>query len=187
MGRSDDEDEENNKKMDAEMNFGGFMSRTNVEFSSGKGNSRQDYIEEMIAESKKRKFEQQKDKEEALKKTQDLDSKWKDIFKDLRSDGSCYAKKTKDDDETEENDDYNKIMKELVFDPKKAKAQERLKTDEEIITDQKEMLEKLEELRQKRMKGEDIEENEQDEQDEESEKESEGENEQVEEEEDQSE
>ena len=75
-------------------------------------------------------------------------------------------------------------MKELVFDPKKAKAQERLKTDEEIITDQKEMLEKLEELRQKRMKGEDIEENEQDEQDE---KESEGENEQVEEEEDQSE
>merc|ERR1711899_152515 len=102
------------------------------------------------------------DKEEALKKTQDLDSKWKDIFKGLRSDGSCYAKKTKDDDETEENDDYNKIMKELVFDPKKAKAQERLKTDEEIITDQKEMLEKLEELRQKRMRGEDIEETEED-------------------------
>ena len=93
--RSDDEDEEKNKKMDAEMNFGGFMTKSDVEFSSGKGNSRQDYIEEMIAESKKRKFEQQKDKEEALKKTQDLDSKWKDIFKDLRSDGSCYAKKTK--------------------------------------------------------------------------------------------
>ena len=93
--RSDDEDEEKNKKMDAEMNFGGFMTKSDVEFSTGKGNSRQDYIEEMIAESKKRKFEQQKDKEEALKKTQDLDSKWKDIFKDLRSDGSCYAKKTK--------------------------------------------------------------------------------------------
>ena len=93
--RSDDEDEEKNKKLDAEMNFGGFMTKSDVEFSTGKGNSRQDYIEEMIAESKKRKFEQQKDKEEALKKTQDLDSKWKDIFKDLRSDGSCYAKKTK--------------------------------------------------------------------------------------------
>ena len=77
-------------------------------------------------------------------------------------------------------------MKELVFDPKKAKAQERLKTDEEIITDQKEMLERLEELRQKRMKGEDIEENEQDEHDEQNE-ESEGENEQEEEEDEQSE
>merc|ERR1711971_760599 len=52
-------------------------------------------------------------------------------------------------------------MKELVFDPKKAKATERLKTDEEMITDQKEMLEKLEELRQRRMMGQDVEENEQ--------------------------
>ena len=51
-----------------------------------------------------------------------------------------------DEDETEENDDYNKIMKALVFEPKKAKAEERLKTDEEMITDQKEMLEKLEDL-----------------------------------------
>ena len=50
-------------------------------------------------------------------------------------------------------------MKSLVFEPKKAQAQERLKTDEEIIQDQKETLEKLEELRQKRMKGEDMEEN----------------------------
>ena len=92
--RSDDEDE-NNKKMDAEMNFGGFMSRTDVEFSSGKGNSRQDYIEEMIAESKKRKFEQQKDKEEALKKTQDLDQKWKDIYSSLKMSGAIYTKKSK--------------------------------------------------------------------------------------------
>ena len=92
--RSDDEDE-NNKKMDAEMNFGGFMSRTDVEFSTGKGNSRQDYIEEMIAESKKRKFEQQKDKEEALKKTQDLDQKWKDIYSSLKMAGTIYAKKSK--------------------------------------------------------------------------------------------
>ena len=49
-------------------------------------------------------------------------------------------------------------MKELVFEPKKAKAQDRLKTDEEIITDSKDLLEKMEELRQKRMRGEDTEE-----------------------------
>ena len=100
---------------------------------------------------------------------------------------NLYFDSFQDDDETEENDDYNKIMKELVFDPKKAKAQERLKTDEEIITDQKEMLEKLEELRQKRMKGEDIEENEQDEQDEQNEESEEEENEQEEDENEQSE
>ena len=44
-------------------------------------------------------------------------------------------------------------MKELVFEPKKAKAQDRLKTDEEIIKEEKERLEKLEELRLMRMKG----------------------------------
>jgi len=162
--RSDDEDEKTKMQMDAEMtgmNFGGFMTKSDVEFSTGKGNSRQDYIEEMIAKSKKLKFDNQKDKEEVMKKTKDLDSKWKDIFTDLKSSGSCYARKLKVDDETEETDEYNKIMKELVFDPKKAKATERLKTDEEMITDQKEMLEKLEELRQRRMMGQDVEENEQ--------------------------
>ena len=66
-------------------------------------------------------------------------------------------------------------MKELSFEPKKAKAQDRLKTDEEIITDQKDLLEKMEELRQKRMRGEDIEENEQDEQGEENEQNEQGE------------
>ena len=57
------------------------------------------------------------------------------------------------DSDNEEVDDYNKLMKELVFEPKKAKAQDRLKTDEEIIKEEKERLEKLEELRLMRMKG----------------------------------
>jgi len=178
--RSDDEGEgkyEGNqmKKADTEMNFGGFMSRTDLEFSSGKGNTRQDYIEEMIAESKKRKFENQKDKQEQETKTKDLDQKWKDMAETLRNSGTFYAKKIKgnEEDETEENDDYNKFMKELVFEPKKAKAQDRLKTDEEIITDHKDLLEKMEELRQKRMRGEDIEENEQDEHSEQGEEEEE--------------
>ena len=81
-----------------------------------------------------------------------------------------------EEEETEETDDYNKFMKELSFEPKKAKAQDRLKTDEEIITDQKDLLEKMEELRQKRMRGEDIEENEQGEENEQNEQD--GENEQ---------
>merc|ERR1712037_502016 len=110
-------------------------------------------------------------KQEQETKTKDLDQKWKEMAETLRNSGTFYAKKVKgnDEDETEETDDYNKFMKELSFEPKKAKAQDRLKTDEEIITDQKDLLEKMEELRQKRMRGEDIEENEQDEQGEENE------------------
>ena len=77
------------------MNFGGFMSRTDLEFSSGKGNTRQDYIEEMIAESKKRKFENQKDKQEQETKTKDLDQKWKDMAATLKNSGTFYAKKLK--------------------------------------------------------------------------------------------
>lgn len=45
--RSDDE--EDNKKMDSEMNFGGFLTQNDVEFSTGKANSRKEWIEEMIA------------------------------------------------------------------------------------------------------------------------------------------
>ena len=153
--RSDDE--EDNKKLTSEMNFGGFLTQNDIEFQTGKGNSRKDWIEQMIAESKKRKFDQQKDKEETLKMTQEVDDAWKNIYGHLKATKGIYSKKFEELDNDEEMDDYNKIMKQLAFEPKKAPAQERLKTDEEIISEQKEMLEKLEELRQKRMKGEDYE------------------------------
>ena len=151
--RSDDEaDQETSKKLDAEHHFGGFLNQTDLEFSSGKSNSRKEWIETMIAESKKRKFDQQKDKEDSLKMTQDLDQKWKEMAGGLRNSGTIYSKKEEVDND-EEIDEYNKLMKELVFEPKKAKAQDRLKTDEEIIKETKERLELLEQLRVQRMKG----------------------------------
>ena len=159
--RSDDEDFSSKNKMDADMNFGGFLNQHDMEFTAGKGNSRKEWIEQMIADSKKKKYEMQKDKEDALKMTQDLDQAWKSIVPNLQMAGSfVHTKQIKRDEEEEEEDkyDYNKIMKELVFEPKKAKAQDRLKTDEEIVKDEKERLEKLEELRQKRMRGEDVDE-----------------------------
>ena len=156
--RSDDE--EDSKKLTSEMNFGGFLTQNDIEFQTGKGNSRKDWIEQMIAESKKRKFDQQKDKEETLKMTQEVDNAWKSIYGHLKATKGIYSKKFEELENDEEMDDYNKIMKQLAFEPKKAPAQERLKTDEEMISEQKEMLEKLEELRQKRMKGEDYEEEE---------------------------
>merc|ERR1739844_732343 len=84
--------------------------------------------------------------------TQDLDQKWKEMAGGLRNSGTIYSKKEEVDND-EETDEYNKLMKELVFEPKKAKAQDRLKTDEEIVKETKERLELLEQLRVQRMKG----------------------------------
>jgi nucleolar protein 14 len=109
----------------------------------------------MITESKKRKFETQKDKEDNIKLTTELDTQWKEMGKNLKMSGSIYTKKfhEKDEEDGEEVDAYNKLMNELVFEPKKAPAQDRLKTDEEIVLGDKERLEKLEKLRLKRMTG----------------------------------
>ena len=159
--RSDNEEEEAaNRKLTSEMNFGGFLTQNDIEFSTGRGNSRKEWIEQMIADSKKRKLDMQKDKEDAIKMTQDLDNTWKNIYDKLKSSSGIYSKKAETADNEEETDEYNKLMNQLIFEPKKAQAQERLKTDEEIITEQKEMLEKLEELRQNRMKGGDFEDDE---------------------------
>ena len=69
--------------------------------------------------------------------------------------GAIYTKKEVDDiDQDGQKDEYDKLMRELVFEPKKAKAQDRLKTDEEIVKEAKERLEMLEQLRIQRMKGE---------------------------------
>ena len=60
-------------------------------------------------------------------------------------------------------DDYNILMKELQFAQKRALAQDRLKTDEEVIKENKEKLEKQESERVKRMNGGDRDEEEEEE------------------------
>ena len=160
--RSDDDDDgedpTKNKKLKAsfveEAHFGGFLTKSDVDYASGKGNTRKDWIEQMIADSKKRKAEKSKDLEEAEEMTHDLDEKWKKLLPESAIARTIYSGK-KEDEEENDPDDYNKLMRELMFQStKKAEAQERLKTDEEIIKDEKERLEKLESDRNKRMKGE---------------------------------
>ena len=164
--KSDDEDDgtgyPGRKKLGAayveEAHFGGFLTKSDADYASGKGNTRKDWIEEMIADSKKRKAEKSKDLAEAEEMTHDLDEKWKKLAQDSKSSiaGKIYSGKKKEDEDTEK-DDYNILMRELMFQStKRAKAQERLKTDEEIIKDDKEKLEKLEAERSRRMKGEAI-------------------------------
>ena len=159
--RSDDEDEDGSggagrKKLDASYvdaaHFGGFLTKSDAEYESGKGNTRKDWIEQMIADSKKRKAEKTKDLEEAEQMTHDLDENWKKLLPAVA--GSIYSGKKKEEEE-KEKDDYNVLMRELMFESsKRAKAQERLKSEEEVIKDEKERLEKLEANRNKRMNGE---------------------------------
>lgn len=130
------------------------MNRSDIEFAQGKSNSRKEWIEEMISESKKRKAEKKKETEETLTMTKDLDSKWKEVMPELRTAGVIYTKNLEEEEDEKNNDPYDIIMREMKFEPKKAKASERLKTDEEIVKEEKEKLERLESERVRRMKGE---------------------------------
>ena len=72
----------------------------------------------------------------------------------LKSVGAIYTKKEEVAVvEEADSDPYNVLMRELAFESKKGMAQERLKTEEEIIAEEKERLEKMEADRVKRMKG----------------------------------
>ena len=128
------------------------MTRSDLEFAEGKSNSRKEWIDNMIAESRKRKAERQKDHEDTVNMTVDLDKKWKSLMPTLKSSGTIYTKKEEVDEE-QDTDSYNILMRELAFEVKKGKAQERLKTEEELIAEEKERLEKLEADRMRRMKG----------------------------------
>ncbi|CAB4056288.1 NOP14 [Lepeophtheirus salmonis] len=154
--RSEDEDDDNKKKLDSEfvdkMHFGGFMEKADMEFAEGKANSRKEWIESMISDSRKRKMEKQKNLEESVELTMNLDAKWKDMLTTL-SDTGFYTKKVKLIEQEENKDSYDMLMRELVFEPKKAKASDRLKTDEEIVKEEKDKLEKLEKDRLARMEG----------------------------------
>ncbi|QQP41580.1 Uncharacterized protein FKW44_015999 [Caligus rogercresseyi] len=135
------------------MHFGGFMEKSDMEFASGKSNTRKEWIDSMISDSRKRKLERQKNLEESVELTMNLDAKWKDMLTSLSGSG-FYTKKVKTlEDEEKKKDSYDMLMRELVFEPKKAKASDRLKTDEEIIKEEKDKLQKLEKERLARMEG----------------------------------
>ncbi|TRY77198.1 hypothetical protein TCAL_00081 [Tigriopus californicus] len=161
---SDDEDQDDRqaKALEAsfvsESHFGGFMTKSDVEFAEGKANTRQQWIESMISESKRKKAEKQKSQAENQDLTQDLDQKWKSIWGQVKTDGHIHTKQTKDAAEAavkpEQPDPYDVLVRELTFETQGKVATERTKTQEEIIREEKEKLEKLEVARRQRMEGE---------------------------------
>ncbi|XP_034254231.1 nucleolar protein 14 homolog [Thrips palmi] len=150
--RSDDEDDENDSfqpsgNLDAkfvrEAHFGGgLLSRV----SEDGADSRKDLIDKLISESKKRKAEQQKTKEQTLDLTEKLDSTWKDLLPVMTS--AAKASEV----EKPKPDSYDTLMRELKFEAR-GKPSDKLKTVDEVAREEKEKLEELEAARLRRMQG----------------------------------
>nr|CAD7428930.1 unnamed protein product [Timema monikensis] len=147
--RSDEEDMEESGKLDArfvgDAHFGGGMLKKT---SNDGAVSRKNLIEQLIAESKKRKVEKQRAREQTLDLTEKLDTDWKDLLPIV----SASKKSSKDTQESFKPDPYDTVMRELKFEAR-GKPSDRLKTEDEIAKEEKERLEKLEAERQDRMKG----------------------------------
>lgn len=121
---------------------GGVLSR------SEPGKSRKDLIDELIAESKKRKAEKQKIREETIDLTAKLDSEWRDLLPII----SASNKATEGTRVNAKADDYDIAVRELKFEAKGTPL-DKLKSEEELAKEEKEKLETLEADRLARMKG----------------------------------
>ncbi|XP_046609585.1 nucleolar protein 14 [Neodiprion virginianus] len=149
--RSDDDeysDEENktgklDKDFVSEAHFGGGLLS-----KSDSSMSRKDLIEQLIAESKKRKAEKQKVREQTLDLTDKLDSEWKDLLPIV----NASKKRVEEPYEKTKVDDYDIALRELKFEARGTPS-DRLKSEEEIAKEEKEKLETLEADRLARMKG----------------------------------
>lgn len=146
--RSDDEFSDNeNVSGKLDKNFvqthfgGGILSKTDTTLS------RKDLIDQLIAESKIQKAERQKIRKETIDLTEKLDSEWRDLLPFMSA-----SKKSMENDETTKTDTYDIAVRQLKFEAR-GNPSEKLKSEEQIIQEEKEKLEKLEADRLARMKG----------------------------------
>ncbi|KAG4067854.1 hypothetical protein HA402_010540 [Bradysia odoriphaga] len=141
---SSDEDDEELGKLDSKFtdsaHFGGGRDE------DGGGSNRKMAIEDLIAEQKRRKNEISKEKEEVSEMTQILDSNWRSLL-------PLMGKLSKDDDEVKPKpDEYDRALREMIFE-RRGEVSDKLKSDAEMLKEEKEKLEKLEKDRLKRMLG----------------------------------
>jgi nucleolar protein 14 len=92
-----------------DAHFGGGMLKK----SSSEGyNSRKDMIEQLIAESKKRKAEKQQAREQTIELTEKLDSEWKDLLPIVSASKISSSNVVDDNDKP---DSYDTVMRQLKF------------------------------------------------------------------------
>lgn len=110
------------------------------------GRDRKTAIEELIADSKKRKAEKMKEHEEMLDLTNKLDSDWRSLMPVIKT-----LERT-ETPQKPEPDEYDRLVKEMIFSPR-GEPTNKLKSEEEIARIEKEKLDILEMDRQRRMQG----------------------------------
>lgn len=108
-----------------------------------------DLIQQLIVESKKRKAEKQKVREHVLEMTEKLDAEWKDLLPLLTKKNEQNESSLAD---VPKSDDYDRMIRELKFEARGVPS-DRLKSEDEIVREEKEKLESLERDRLERMRG----------------------------------
>ncbi|KAJ1563208.1 nucleolar complex protein 14 [Cladochytrium tenue] len=153
-----DDDGEIDKDTVAHSHFGGFEDVPKGDHKK----SRHEVMQEVIAKSKFHKLERQKQNEEVLKLAKEVDADLDSIRDLLRSSaGSQDEPPTENAPPPQSTDraprpsqmeDYDRFLNDLRGEAKSAPS-DRLKTEEELASEERAKLEKLEEERRRRMLG----------------------------------
>ncbi|KAK3804757.1 MAG: Nop14-like protein [Linnemannia elongata] len=163
LGYSDDDDDNRGAiggDIVSHSHFGGFDEATGPEetHEDGRPKTKAEVMKEVIAKSKFHKHERQKEKEEMDDITKELDDELEGIrgllgFTDQAAEERRPKRAPLPSQKSADFDDsYDKHIRELAFD-RRAKPQDRLKTEEEIAQEEVEKLEKAEKARKRRMEG----------------------------------
>ena len=126
---------------------GGLLKKVN---ESDQPRRREEIMKEVIAKSKFYRDQHQREREESLALTEELDKDLTNLIPHLAG----FFKRP--GDKQENNDDFDVLAKELAFEPR-AKPLERLPTAEELAQKQRDRLELLEKERKRRMNPESFE------------------------------
>lgn len=142
---SDDDDDEAGR-LDAEFTGAAHFGGKNIGGSEMDSRQRKTAIDDLIAETKRRKVEISIDKEEVSQLTNKLDENWRSLLTlmDIKNDG--------DDSDRPKPDDFDRALKEMVFE-RRGTVTDKLGTEEKLLKKEKIHLEKLEKERQNRMHG----------------------------------
>lgn len=137
---SDDDDDEMGK-LDAEFTGAAHFGGNELD---NDGKQRKGAIEDLIAETKRRKAEINMEKEIVSELTHKLDENWRNLIPlmDLQ----------KEDEERPKPDDFDRAIKEMVFE-RRGTVTDKLVSEDKLLKKEKARLEKLEQDRLNRMKG----------------------------------
>jgi nucleolar protein 14 len=126
------------------------------DFNEDGTKSHKQIIQELILESKRKRFEKSKEADENYELVCKLDDDFKnpDIRNLLLMGGK--DKRLTEVNQPPQKGEYDHLVKELQFETKTGRATDRLKTEDELALEEREKLEQLEKERLRRMQMSDV-------------------------------